>query len=233
MKNKIKLIIIGIALLILLSNMILATENRTYELKLNYDRGIITFKDVIVKPSLAEEKAQPETGYKLELVSFTNEVLDSFKFEIPLTLFIDGIDPKTERLTGGTTQMNKTDFSLRIPYFKNGKTINLYNQNNTKILSIDVGYFAQLCPDNICEPHESYENCPQDCTPTSGQKDDYCDKLADKICDTDCRIEQDIDCKVTLKPEKKKFNWYFVVLAIIFMGIMIEAILIYRQRKQA
>ncbi|MDO8741508.1 MAG: hypothetical protein Q7J54_08160 [Candidatus Woesearchaeota archaeon] len=167
MKNKLKLIILGITLMFLfglLFGTVIAVKNKIYELNLEYNNGIITSKEIVVKPiSIPEKRIQPTIGYNLELISFSNEILDSFKFEIPLTIFVDRIDPQTGEMTGEAIRLDKTEFILKVPYFKNGKTINIYDPNNTKVLSVDVGHFAVTCPNNICEPNENYKTCPQDC----------------------------------------------------------------------
>lgn len=52
------------------------------------------------------------------------------------------------------------------------------------------------CGDSKCEVElgENYKTCPHDCP--SGSKDDYCDGVADGICDPDCKElkEFDPDC---------------------------------------
>jgi hypothetical protein len=88
-------------------------------------------------------------------------------------------------------------FDLKIPYYPSGKIIKVFNQNNnnTEILEINIQVFAQVCGDSNCQGHESYENCEQDCP--SGQKDNFCDKVADNICDPDCQNIKDFDSDCT------------------------------------
>ena len=84
-------------------------------------------------------------------------------------------------------------FDLKIPYYPNGKTIKVFNtdNNNTEVLEINIQVFAQVCGDNQCQGHESYENCEQDCP--SGQADNFCDKVTDNTCDPDCQNIKDFD----------------------------------------
>ena len=87
-------------------------------------------------------------------------------------------------------------FDLKIPYYPSGKIIKVFSSNNnTEILEINIQVFAQVCGDSNCQGHESYENCEQDCP--SGQKDNFCDKVADNICDPDCQNIKDFDSDCT------------------------------------
>lgn len=58
----------------------------------------------------------------------------------------------------------------------------------------DIDCIPLVCGDTTCDFRrgENYENCPQDCP--SGSRDNYCDSIADGICDPDCKAREDIDC---------------------------------------
>lgn len=215
------------AILLLISNAVYAAvEQKAYILNLKYDEGIITKEDLKVIPGEApDRRIQPKIGYLLELISFNNETLYSFKFNFPLEKLMvppanwfdeNGNQVYIPKSSEVRQRLDVVIITLVIPYFKNGKTISIYDPNNTKVLAIDVGYFADVCPDNICEPHESYENCPRDCP--SGQKDDYCDKISDGICDPDC-ITGDSDC------ETKKID--YLAITVVSFILLLVAISIY------
>lgn len=92
-----------------------------------------------------------------------------------------------------------------------------------------------ICNENgICEPEngENYGTCPQDCP--SGSKDNYCDKVEDGICDPDCLIEEDIDCKekiqitqnkTTMKEASKKAKTLITIIVGI-IGIIVIFLII-------
>lgn len=62
--------------------------------KFNYDNGIITYKDKVIKCGYApDRRIQPEEGYIAEVVSIDDKVLYSFKFEIPLKINLDSSNP--------------------------------------------------------------------------------------------------------------------------------------------
>ncbi|MEA3255225.1 MAG: hypothetical protein U9Q22_05275 [Candidatus Altiarchaeota archaeon] len=189
-----KLVFVSLMLITLLSlNFAESATNELYLLDINYNKYTLNLIDVSVKQGYAPDRmVQPEEGYRCEVISFTNEVVYTFKFEIPSTLCSDYIDPKTGRLSGGCIKVDNVNFTLQIPYFRNAKTIRVYDPHDFPKLSVDVSRFAKLCNDSICEPHENYQNCPQDCP--SGGEDDYCDKVDDGICDPDCSPQEDLDC---------------------------------------
>jgi hypothetical protein len=55
----------------------------------------------------------------------------------------------------------------------------------------DIDCFCKI--DNVCEPpYEGYDNCGEECK--KGEKDGYCDKASDGVCDPDCAKDEDSDC---------------------------------------
>lgn len=72
------------------------------------------------------------------------------------------------------------------------------------------------CGNDVCNsPKENFGNCPQDCF--SGSKDGYCDKVRDGICDPDCRLEEDLDCKKKLP----SLLYIAIPLVMILLGFLI------------
>lgn len=76
------------------------------------------------------------------------------------------------------------------------------------------------CNNNqICEPEkgENHGTCVQDCP--SGGKDRYCDGMEDGVCDPDCSLEDDIDCKSDDSRKagdpEKSYLIYYVLLALL------------------
>ena len=87
---------------------------------------------------------------------------------------------------------------------------------------------TEICGDGLCNsPMENHMNCPQDCP--SGGKDNYCDALSDGICDPDCKIEEDIDCKRQFKEiqnetfqrkESDEIQFWYNFFAALIAGII-------------
>ena len=91
------------------------------------------------------------------------------------------------------------------------------------------------CGNGICELHENYFSCNQDCP--SGGKDNYCDKISDEICDPDCTY-QDPDCQNFKKDdrihdESENENPIGYVIGIFsIIGIIIIIIFIFKKIAQ-
>jgi len=134
-------------------------------------------------------------NYHYFLMSNDNKVLDTFTFGVQETFeyHTHTQSGSPEDITTGFYQSEVKDNLITAAYFPTGNLIRLTNPDGATLAEIDVSRFADFCGDNICQDQESYESCQLDCP--SGGKDDYCDGVLDNICDPDCLIEQDIDCK--------------------------------------
>lgn len=107
--------------------------------KFNYDNEIITYRDKVIKCGYApDRRIQPVDGYTAEIESVENEVLYSFKFQIPLRLNFDLSDPIVKSLSGGILILNETDFALIFPYYDEAKSIVIYNPRKYKILAVPL-----------------------------------------------------------------------------------------------
>ncbi|MEA2035966.1 MAG: hypothetical protein U9O94_00550 [Nanoarchaeota archaeon] len=102
----------------------------------NYDNGVLSYKEKITKCGYTPDRnLQPEDGYRADLLSIDNEVLHSFKFDIPLKVNVDFSDPLLKTLAGGLIILNETDFALIFPYFDDAKSIVIYNPRGYEVLS--------------------------------------------------------------------------------------------------
>lgn len=153
MPKIIKVLIFSIllAFVVLFPRTIFAQTVKFYHLSLIYDKGGIRLTGIIVLPGAIAPPVKMG-GYRMELVSFSNNILYKSKFDIPTAVF--------------STSDSPVDFTLNAPYFADGKQVNLYNASDKKILGIPVLQFAQTCGDNVCEPQENKLSCPQDCKPS-------------------------------------------------------------------
>jgi hypothetical protein len=180
-------------------------ELKAYIVDLEYVDGEVEIDSVIVSTVLSVND-EIVGDYKLDIASFDDEVLYTVRFDFPTEIAFSPPPPGTFDDTGKqitipeakpqeTEQQEQFLTELFIPYFANGKEIKVYDINDVLVAEESVAHFADLCGDNVCQDFESYESCQVDCV--SGSTDDYCDGVADGICDVDCSgVEDDVDCVV-------------------------------------
>lgn len=170
--------------------------NSTYSIDLNYMNGKLSQNEVYVAQSKApDRKALRKTDYVAKILSFEGNTLSTFKFEFPRIEW-PAMPRENERgnisLMSSPVVMSDTNYTLLAPYFDNAKKMEIYDLNNSKLLTIELGYFAKTCGDNTCQEHESAISCPQDCRPD--MKDEICNYASDGVCDPDCPSGLDADC---------------------------------------
>jgi hypothetical protein len=133
MKSIMKKLTMFILLIIVnISFAISQEQNKIILLDLNYNNGEITINKILTKMGYyPDRKDQPLDGYKLDLVSINNDILYSFRFDVPLTIYTDVII--NNKISGNIIKLNNTDFALIMPYFDNLKEINIYDKNNKRV----------------------------------------------------------------------------------------------------
>lgn len=95
---------------------------------------------------------------------------------------------------------------------------------------MNLNFNASVRGDGTCGMPENFKTCPEDCP--SGGIDDYCDGVADGICDPDCEEsgEYDPDC-----PEAAPTPGYLpialAVVILILVAITVSVILLRRRKK--
>ena len=83
--------------------------------------------------------------------------------EWQLVMFWDGVDENGNTI-GGSEELEEGEVKVGVPYFSDGKTINIHEANTDKLaLSIDVSKFSICNINTLCDGKENYENCPADC----------------------------------------------------------------------
>lgn len=193
--DKLKLSFLSIlvfGVLVLLPKIVFADSlNKFYQLSLIYNNGDIQLKNISVLPGDISQAPQ-EGNFKIELVSFSNSILYKSSFDIPSSVHGEEFNFTTGAITKSLqADLSTVDFVLNVPYFSNGKQINIYNANGSRSLEVMVLQFAKTCGDNICQPQENYELCPQDCPPpikdktycnsTKGSNNPACKTLKSKL----------------------------------------------------
>ena len=118
--------------------------------------------------------------YVIDLDNVPNVYQGNYDYKL-YSFDYDVIDTKKLALING---------SLYAQFSNDGKAIEILHNGNE--MYYDVGFFTDRCGNGVCEDHESYFDCPEDCE--SGMVDGYCDKMLDGICDRDCPVYLDKDC---------------------------------------
>lgn len=140
MKTTYRLFIYIIIFTLLPTILVRADSNMVYVVNLEYSYGKINMENVYVRSGNISIKLEKVGDYRYELISFNNEVLYTSQFDIK-TSFI-APPPIGWEGTNQTVELEELSFTLTVPYFEDGKTINIYNPENDKVLSVDVGYFV-------------------------------------------------------------------------------------------
>lgn len=119
-----------LVLVLLAASAVSAAAGPIIVLKLHYDKGNVTLVDSVVKYGFApDRKIQPETGYRLEALSETGAVLQSFVFPEPNVFIAEGTNEQGE-LSGGPVVLEQVDFALILPYSTELSTLRIRNQRS-------------------------------------------------------------------------------------------------------
>lgn len=166
-----KFLIILLLLAILLAGGVSAAENKIYVVNVEYKRGDMFLKDISVNIGYApDRKIQPDTGYKAEVISFKGNASYFFKFKVPNVVASD-VFPVEGEPAGSLVYLDEVNFALIIPYFGDGKTISIYDENGTKKLSVDISRFSEgeclenlECDDNNACTTDTCSGIPKTCS---------------------------------------------------------------------
>ena len=103
-----------------------AQSGKFYQLTLNYDKGNLKLNEVVVYPGEISV-VNPGGSYKVELLSLSNTSLYTTNFEITTSFHGEEFDYTTGKVTSRSITVDNTDVVINIPYFPNGKEINVYD----------------------------------------------------------------------------------------------------------
>lgn len=132
-----------LVLCLLLLPIALALPNHYYKLELNYNQGNLSYSTVKVELSSKDVEIYG-SDYVVNVIGFDNQSLNTTYFSFPLTVYYDFIDSETGSITdGGSTELNETNLTLYVPYYKNAKQIEVYDDEFYQKLIINVESFSQ------------------------------------------------------------------------------------------
>jgi hypothetical protein len=120
---------------IILSSFVCAEQ--VYLFNFNYNGGVITLKDQIIKEGYYPDRLIPvEEGYNCKLLGLNGRPEYSFDFELPNNVFVDSIE--NDILSGGVIVLNETDFSFLAPYLSSVNELKCYNPGGYEILKEEL-----------------------------------------------------------------------------------------------
>ncbi len=143
--------ILLIVVILLFIPIVYSESQKVFQLMLEYNKGEITKESLFVKKGYFTPLDEPG-DYRVDIVSFENDVLYSQKFDFSLEVF--GAPPREwfdeygnqiyipNETESGYRKLDETLKELVIPYFDDAKLINIYKDDNLK-LSIDVTHFTR------------------------------------------------------------------------------------------
>lgn len=101
--------------------------------------------------------------YNGRVVSYLGKTLGYFPAsDMQIVICRDNFDSKTSD-EGGCEEISDGDIPLRIPYFPNGKDVEIYSPQGEKIFTANLSAVAVCNENNVCENSENIDNCPSDC----------------------------------------------------------------------
>ena len=144
-----KITLTSILIFIFMISFVAAKGDLSYSLTLNYDKQSLTLEELNLKEGGAPDRLnQLENGFTAKVISFDGEIIHSFKFVIDI--LPDASPPKDIFDEEGNqikepsidSQIQETSIVLIVPYFKNAKSIEIYEGTDNLMLVIDVSKYA-------------------------------------------------------------------------------------------
>ena len=215
-------------------------QSLSYSVVIGYDNGALSLKDILLIKASPMPASKTEE-YTARIISFKEDILFETAFNVNLEPFYS--IPLSKETAKAPQKLTKTTFDLLLPYYANAKSLRIL-KNDNMLLEVDLSKFSTCNENKICDGSESPEACPGDCTCgnnvcdadenyfacfldcASGEKDNYCDRVFDQICDPDCSAKDDYDCK------GKKAGSSAVVYFIIGLLVVIAALFFWKKRNK-
>ncbi len=176
-----KKIIVLLVALVLLPQVF--AQSLSYSVIMEYNEGAFSLKDILLI------KASPmpvsKTGeYTARIISFKEETLFETAFSVNLEPFYSM--PLSKETAKPSQKLTKTTFDLLMPYFTNGKSLQILRHNEL-LFETDLSKFSTCNENSVCDASESLESCLSDCTCGNN----LCDENENYMsCSSDCAPEQ-------------------------------------------
>lgn len=232
MKLKFKLVLFLLIISQLIFFAVKAEGNKIYLIPLNYNKGIISFGEITTKlgyvpPSANDQAADKSRQYQIEVISFSQQILESKVFSFSLTVMPAPPLSGEKFFKDSPATLDEATELIILPYHKDGQELKVYDSNKKLILSKDIAYLSDVCGDGICQAHESNVDCAKDCPPAG--KDDYCN-LEYKAADPDCA---NFPAGQTNTENKNNTKIYIFAISIIAVLLLSTFVFIWIRRRNS
>ncbi len=149
----------------LISSLAIAQSDKVFVLFMNIHNDdrveFINFEVISGTPNI--EPLESGT-HPIKIISFDNKVVFESALQINFKTFRETID-ENGTMSGEEVELESVEKYLRLPYFADAKSIELYHGDNL-IYTLNVADY--LCnKNNVCEENENAQNCPSDCRTTT------------------------------------------------------------------
>jgi hypothetical protein len=156
-----KTIILILSILALCISGYALEQQKIYFLSIEYDNGSLALLDIRTTEGFSSLDSNRTMSYRAELVSFDKKILYTGYFEIPNVIHIP--PPIDQAESPDYISIEKVNFSISLPFDKKAVEMNIYDNENKGLLSINLSSFADYCGDERCSTTENADICPKDC----------------------------------------------------------------------
>lgn len=123
-------------IIFLFSYHVLASDNQ-FSVSIEYFEGYLSLNQVQVRPVLEENRFQQEGDLFTEIISTEGDILYQTHFDLENIAGWDVLNISNPYLKPSF------DFDLNLPYYPDAKTLNIYDQNSTLLLTVDLSPYAE------------------------------------------------------------------------------------------
>lgn len=201
--------------------------DQSYITSLRYENGKLNLESLFVTNSTPVEFAKGD--YLGKILSFDGELLYAFRLDLPEEVysFYSPDEADGGKMKHDIAKLDTQNFTFNIPYFKDGKTLEVSDLTGRVVDTISLSPFAEMCGDGICQEQENYLECSADC---KIENDNLCLPYGDGVCDSDCPSTgkmADDDCKASWSA------WVSVSLVVLVASLLMLLGILFKHRSRS
>jgi hypothetical protein len=198
-----------------------SVEVRLY--KKGVDFSVQSLRVLPVKNQYADDyKEVKGLSYNGTVFSFKGASLGFFSIDNMEIVLCSDQFKNDGTISGGCEDVPEGELSIYVPYFPNGKYVDIYNPEGKKVLTIDLSSKATCNENNNCDsPLEDSINCPSDC------KDNQ------PIIESSLKQQTSVQNENSLSQNEQGWleSWGKLALAALILAVVGIGVMIARQRR--